>query len=112
MSYAKAHPFGYKPVKRVNPANNKHVPSREIQTANVVREYKVARRKVVWEIDERGKRKMRLVPVTEGTDKKKKVVYDTFKTVQHRAIPHFGRPRKGRTLAEMVYDTFLFNEKE
>lgn len=110
--YAKAHPFGYKPVKRINPANNRSIPFREDQTAAVIREYRVARRQVQWITDERGKRKMHLVPVTEGTGKRKKIVYDTFKALGHRVIPHYGRIRKGRTLAEMVYETYLFNEKK
>lgn len=110
MSYVKAHPFGYAPIKR-KAANYAQIPFRETQTATVIREYKVARREVKMETDERGKRKMRLVPVTTGSGKKKKVVYDTYKTIEHRPIKHFGRVSKGRTLAQMVYETFLPHEK-
>lgn len=84
MSYAKAHPFGYKPVK-----GRKSDHSREqvvdVQTIKVKEEYKVARR------DEKGKI----------------VGYDTFSNEFVRPVKNYNpKPKKGRTLGEMVYESF------
>ena len=111
MPYAKAHPFGYKPVKRTNKTNNANTTLYHRQTVIEVSTYKVMQRRTVWERDpQTGKTRMKLVPVYEGIGKNRKPVFDEFLAVQHRVILHYGRPRKGRTLAEMVYETFPFNE--
>ncbi len=109
MPYAKAHPFGYKGGN--HDKKDPNVPLHCKQSIRTVTTYRVMRRKAVWETDpETGKKKMKLVPVYSGVGKNSKPVYDEFKTVQQSTIKHFGRPRKGRTLAEMVYETFPINE--
>ena len=116
MSYVKAHPFGYKPVKNYTgkPAETPQDKGRK-QTIVYEVEYKVMRRKKVWETDPvTGKKKMKLVPVTETKKVKGKTVevpvYDTYKGVQTREVKHYGRAKKGRTLAEMVYESFPANK--
>lgn len=90
MSYAKAHPFGYKPVKQKD-IDNKHF--REVQTGLqkivVKSPYKVIVR------DSQGKHIMNgKEPVTE-----------TFFNTYVRTVKLYApKQRKGRTLAEMVYE--------
>lgn len=111
MAYVKAHPFGYKSGHRT--AKSIGTPLYKKQTVTTVTSYKVMRRKMVWEVDpETGKRKMKLVPVYEREGKNRKPVYDTFKASQHFVLNnYYNRPQKGRTLAQMVYDTFPQQEK-
>ncbi len=109
MPYVKAHPFGYKGGNRNK--KDKNVPLHYRQSIFTQNTYKVMRRKAVWVTDpETGKTKMQLVPVYSGVGKNRKPVYDEYKVTQQGFVNHFGRPRKGRTLAEMVYETYPINE--
>lgn len=67
MAYAKAHPFGYKPTKDFTGKPSATPQNKKVkQTVVMETEYKVMRRKKVWEKDPiTGKMKMKLVPVTE-----------------------------------------------
>lgn len=111
MAYIKAHPFGYKPVKDYTgkpmgtPVDNKHT-----QTVTTTTTYNVMRREKVWETDPvTGQRKMKLVPVTKKEGKKEVPVYDTYTATQTRQVKHYGRQKKGKTLGEMVYESFPNN---
>ena len=89
--YAKAHPFGYKPVKQKD-KDNKHF--REVQTGLqkiIVRSpYKVIVRDCIGR------------PVMNG----KEPMTDTFFNTYVRTVKLYTpKQRKGRTLAEMVYST-------
>ena len=117
MAYVKAHPFGYKPTKDYTGKPSATPQNKKVrQTVLMETEYKVMRRTKVWEKDPiTGKMKMKLVPVTETiTTKlgKKKVVpvYDTYKGVQTREVKCYASQKKGRTLAEMVYESFPANK--
>ena len=106
MPYAKAHPFGYKKTNR-SKQNNANTPLHYRQTVPILCVHRVMRRTAVWEKDPNtGESKMKLVPVFDGVGKNRKPVYDEFHTIQQKVVSHFGRPRKGRTLAEMVYETY------
>ena len=108
MSYAKAHPFGYKAKKTMSKEEMKErykeMPLSHKQTIIESVSYKVLRRKPVVEVRPNGKKKTYYVPVL---DAKGEPIYDTFTRVETRVLCHYGREHKGRTLAQMVYDTYL-----
>lgn len=121
MSYAKAHPFGHKAIKHNmskedRALSHNNIPLSHKQTVTEEVSFKVMRRQAVWERDPAtGKMKMKLVPVTETKwvkGRKEEVpVYDTFTRVETRVICHYGREKKGRTLAMMVLENFPKPEK-
>lgn len=82
--YAKAHPFGYKPVKnQPNKEKGYRTPVQSIQVVTMKVPYMVADRDKTGEIVD---------------------VHEYHNTIQ-RIIKHYERKLKGRTLAEMVYST-------
>lgn len=108
MSYAKAHPFGHKAIKHNmskedRALSHNNIPLSHKQTITEEVSYKVLRRMPVVEVRPNGKKKTYYVPVL---DDKGKPIYDTFTRVETRVVCHYGRERKGRTLAMMVYENF------
>ncbi len=95
--YAKAHPFGYKPVKvpKGHRADHKGEPVKEIQTIEVECPYDVSVR------DEKG----------NIVREKGKPVKQTFTNTITRSVKQYDKPKKGRTFAEMVYESIPVNGK-
>lgn len=113
MSYAKARPFGHKAIKHNmskedGALSHNDIPLSHKQTVTEEVSYKVLRRMPVVEVRPNGKKKTYYVPVL---DEDGNPIYDTFTRVETRVICHYGRERKGRTLAMMVYETFPKPEK-
>lgn len=104
--YAKAHPFGYQPIKNrqsvnLSPSTHYREEVSRVQTVRMmVPVYRVHR-------DENGK------VLYEGRGKNRKPVmsFDRY-LPQTRVIKHYDpKPKRGRTLAEMVYESFLSRKK-
>ena len=86
MSYAKAHPFGYEAKKNRKVVDHSYEPVTRIQTVPVTKTYKVPVKDAIGRI----------------------VGYDEVEAHYTRTIKHYdAKPKKGRTLAEMVYDTVI-----
>lgn len=106
MPYVKAHPFGYQPIKNKQSTNlsrftHHREPVQRTQTVRMLvpveEPVRDANGKILYE--GRGKKRK---PITRI------VAYHT----QTRVIKHYDQShRKGRTLAEMVYETFISDKK-
>lgn len=80
--YAKAHPFGYKPIQNRPRGAKGEIPARK-QTVTIKGDYTVNTR-----------------------NKKGKIVgTDIYTNTETRTITHYDHHKKGRTLAEMVYES-------
>lgn len=90
--YAKAHPFGYKPVTG-GVSSHKNETCTSIQVIRVKVPYEVAVRNEKGEI------------VYKGRGKNRKPVTETFYNTVTRTIKHYSQQKKGRTLADMVYSS-------
>ena len=90
--YAKAHPFGYKPVTG-GVSSRKNEPCTSIQTVTMKVPYEVTVRNKKGEI------------VYKGRGKNRKPLTETFFSTVTRTIKHYSQAKKGRTLADMVYSS-------
>ena len=89
MSYVKAHPFGYRPVEKKIRTNHKGEAPSRIQTIVVDKERV---------LDEEGNQ------VYVGKGKGKKPLFGPI-TPFVRTIFHYDHRFKGRTFADMVYES-------
>ena len=104
--YIKAHPFGYQPIK--NKRSTNLLPSthyrEEVSRVQTVRMMVPVYQKLR---NEKG------AVVYEGRGKNRKpVLFEAGRHFQTRVIKHYDpKPKRGRTLAEMVYESFLSRKK-
>lgn len=88
--YIKAHPFGYKPNKQ-SPKKHKFTPIGWVQTITIKVPYEITMR------DSTGK-----IMLNEDNKPIKQIFFNTVqKTIKHVKPEN----RKGKTLAEMVYES-------
>lgn len=104
--YIKAHPFGYQPIKNKRSANL--LPSthsgEEVSRIQTVRMLVPVYSKLR---DEKGK----VVYEGRGKNRHPKLVFESY-LPQTRVIKHYDpKPKRGRTLAEMVYESVLSRKK-
>ncbi len=104
--YIKAHPFGYQPIKNKRstnllPSTHSGEEVSRIQTVRMlVPIYRVHR-------DENGK----VLYKGRGKNRKPVMSFDRY-LPQTRVIKHYDpKPKRGRTLAEMVYGSVLSRKK-
>lgn len=104
--YIKAHPFGYQPIK--NKRSTNLLPSthsgEEVSRIQTVRMLVPVYSKLR---DEKGK----VVYEGRGKNRHPKLVFESY-LPQTRVIKHYDpKPKRGRTLAEMVYMSVLSHAK-
>lgn len=93
------HPFGYKKIKEAKKEFGHQVG--DVQVITMTLPYEVAKR------DKNGKQLYRYE--TDILDKKKRIpIMETFYNTIHKVVYHIinAKPKKGRTLADMVYESY------
>ena len=93
----KVHPFGYKKIKEAKKEFGHSVG--DVQVVTMILPYEVGKK------DKTGKQIYRYE--TDILGKKKRIpIMETFHNTVHKVVYHNAKPKRGRTLADMVYESY------